>query len=171
MNPTSRVKIEVCGAKYYISSSEPEAYVKELGAQLSAQISDMLAQNHSLSVTDALVLCLLNYMDSYRKAEENTDHMRSQLTGYLEDAAKYRIEADEAKREIERLRRELAKRDVDVQIVNPIDLPLNEGGASTPAAIFEADYHFQCEATHVFLDLANEDTGSHMALGILLEKK
>ena len=107
MNPTSRVKIEVCGAKYYISSSEPEAYVKELGAQLSAQISDMLAQNHSLSVTDALVLCLLNYMDSYRKAEENTDHMRSQLTGYLEDAAKYRIEADEAKREIERLRREL----------------------------------------------------------------
>ena len=109
MNPTSRVKIEVYGAKYYISSSEPEAYVKELGAQLSAQISDMLAQNHSLSVTDALVLCLLNYMDSYRKAEENTDHMRSQLTGYLEDAAKYRIEADEAKREIERLRRELEK--------------------------------------------------------------
>lgn len=76
MNPTSRVKIEVCGAKYYISSSEPEAYVKELGAQLSAQISDMLAQNHSLSVTDALVLCLLNYMDSYRKAEENTDTMQ-----------------------------------------------------------------------------------------------
>ena len=67
----------------------------------------MLAQNKSLSVTDALILCLLNYMDNYHKAEENTDHMRSQLTGYLEDAAKYRIEADEAKREIERLRREL----------------------------------------------------------------
>lgn len=82
-------------------------------------------------------------------------------------------EADQVQRrkEGERLRRELAKRDVDVQIVNPIDLPLNKGGASTPAAIFEADYHFQCEATHVFLDLANEDTGSHMALGILLEKK
>lgn len=107
MNPTSRVKIEVCGAKYYIASSEPEAYVKELGAQLNAQISDMLTQNKSLSVTDALILCLLNYMDNYHKAEENTDHMRSQLTGYLEDAAKYRIEADEAKREIERLRREL----------------------------------------------------------------
>ena len=93
----------------YIASTEPETYVKELGAQLNAQISDMLSQNNSLSVTDALILCLLNYMDSYRKAEENTDHMRSQLTGYLEDAAKYRIEADEAKREIERLRRELEK--------------------------------------------------------------
>ena len=55
MNPTSRVKIEVCGAKYYIASTEPETYVKELGAQLNAQISDMLSQNNSLSVTDALI--------------------------------------------------------------------------------------------------------------------
>lgn len=109
MNPTSRVKIEVCGARYNITSSEPEEYVKELGAQLNAQISDMLSQNSSLSVTDALILCLLNYMDNYRKVEENTDNMRSQLTGYLEDAAKYRIEADEAKREIEQLRREMEK--------------------------------------------------------------
>ncbi|MDD3192807.1 MAG: cell division protein ZapA [Oscillospiraceae bacterium] len=109
MNPTSRVKIEVCGARYNIASNEPEEYVKELGAQLNAQISDMLAQNNSLSVTDVLILCLLNYMDNYRKAEGNTDHMRNQLTGYLEDAAKYRIEADEAKREIERLRQEMKK--------------------------------------------------------------
>ena len=107
MNANSRVRIEVCGAKYNISSSEPEEYVKELGVQLNAQITEMIAQNNSLSVTDALVLCLLSYMDQYRKAEENTDHMRSQLTGYLEDAAKYRIEADEAKREIERLRQQL----------------------------------------------------------------
>ena len=107
MNANSRVRIEVCGAKYNISSSEPEEYVKELGVQLNAQITEMIAQNNSLSVTDALMLCLLSYMDQYRKAEENTDHMRSQLTGYLEDAAKYRIEADEAKREIERLRQQL----------------------------------------------------------------
>ena len=60
-------------------------------------------------------------------------------------------EADQVQRrkEGERLRRELAKRDVDVQIVNPIDLPLNEGGASTPAAIFEADYHFPVSYTHL----------------------
>lgn len=109
MNATTRVKIEVCGARYNIASAEPEAYVKELGAQLNAQISDMLSQNDALSVNDALVLCLLNYMDGYRKAEENTDHMRSQLTEYLEDAARYRIEADEAKREVERLQQELER--------------------------------------------------------------
>ncbi len=109
MNSSSRVIIEVCGVKYHISSSEPEAYVKELGAQLNAQVSDMLNKNPSLSVTEALVLCLLSYMDNYRKSEENTDNMRNQLTGYLEDATKYRIEADEAKREAELLRQEVAR--------------------------------------------------------------
>lgn len=108
MNPTSRVKIEVCGTRYNIASSEPEAYVKDLGKHLNAQISEMLANNSTMSVNDALILTLLNYMDSYKKAEANTDHMRSQLTEYLEDAARYRIEADEAKREITRLKQELA---------------------------------------------------------------
>lgn len=81
-------------------------------------------------------------------------------------------EADQVQRrkEGEQLRRELAKREVDVQIVNPIDLPLNEGGASTPAAIFEADYHFQCEATHVFLDLANEDTAATWRWGFFWKR-
>ena len=82
-------------------------------------------------------------------------------------------EADQRQRRLEgkRLRRELTARHLECQLISPIDLPLNEGGASAPEAIFEADYHYQCEATHVFFDLANEDTGSHMALGILLEKK
>jgi cell division protein ZapA (FtsZ GTPase activity inhibitor) len=108
MNPTSRVQIEVCGAKYNIASSEPEEYVKDLGRQLNAQVSEMLIANTSMSVNEALVLCLLGYMDAYKKSESNTDHMRSQLTEYLEDAARYRIEADEAKREISLLKQELA---------------------------------------------------------------
>ena len=80
-----------------------------MGYQINSQIDDMLSQDSTLSVNDALVLCLLNYMDGYRKAEESTDHMRSQLTEYLEDAARYRIEADEAKREVERLEGELRR--------------------------------------------------------------
>lgn len=109
MDPINRVKIEVLGAKYTITTPEPEEYVKELAAQLNGQIGDMLSANATMSLTDTLVLCLLNYMDNYHKAEENTDRMRNQLTGYLGDAAKYRIEAEDAKREASRLKRELAK--------------------------------------------------------------
>ena len=109
MDNTNRVNIEVLGAKHTLPATEPEEYVKELAAQLNGQIGDMLSASASMSLTDALVLCLLNYMDNYRKAEENTDRMRNQLTGYLGDAAKYRIEAEDAKRESARLKRECAK--------------------------------------------------------------
>ena len=56
-------------------------------------------------------------------------------------------EADQRQRRLEgeRLRRELTARQLEYQLISPIDLPLNEGGASAPEAIFEADYHYQCE--------------------------
>ena len=48
-----------------------------------------------------------NFEDAYKKSEASADHMRGQLTDYLEDAARARIELEESKREIERLTRQL----------------------------------------------------------------
>ena len=45
--------------------------------------------------------------DCYQKSERSADHMRAQLSDYLEDAAKARIELDDAKREIEKLRQRM----------------------------------------------------------------
>ncbi|MDD2955768.1 MAG: cell division protein ZapA [Oscillospiraceae bacterium] len=101
----NRVKIEICGSRYNIASQEPEEYVLELGSQLNNQVKELVAANTALSVNDALVLCAMSYLDSYKKAEANADHMRNQLTEYLEDAARARIEVDEARREVERLTR------------------------------------------------------------------
>ena len=46
---------------------------------------------------------------------ENADRMRTQISEYLEDAAKARIELDEAKRELVRLRRQLEGKEVPGQ--------------------------------------------------------
>lgn len=82
-------------------------------------------------------------------------------------------EADRRQRlyEGEKLRNWLQKRGVEFTLINPIDLPFNDGPSASPQAIFEADYQHQCRADAVFLELASNDTGSMMALGILLEKK
>jgi cell division protein ZapA len=104
----NKIRIEVLGTSYMISSKESEAYVQSLVKEMDAQIRKIVAQSPKLSFNAALVLYALDCTDSFKKSEQSSDHMRAQLTEYLEEAAKARIGLDDANREIERLRRELA---------------------------------------------------------------
>ena len=58
-------------------------------------------------MTAAAVLSALDYLDELEKSSASADNMRSQIRDYLEDAAKAKLEAEEAKRELARLRSEL----------------------------------------------------------------
>lgn len=95
------------GAEYTLSTPEDEEYVQSLAAELNEQMKMMMDQSPKMSLTDALMLCCMNYADGFRKSERAADHMRAQLSDYLEDAAKARGELDSAKRELERLRGQL----------------------------------------------------------------
>ncbi len=105
--PSNRIKIEICGASYMITTDEPEEYVQELSQKLDQQIRQLMDSSGAMSAYNAMMLCCLQYLDQYQKSEQNLDRIRSQLAEYLEDAARARIELDEARREVERLKREL----------------------------------------------------------------
>lgn len=107
MEIINRIKLRIGGMPYTISTTEPEEYVLELAAEIDRSVEAVLERNPALSLNDALVLCIMDYADSRRKSEQNADHIREQLTGYLEDAARARMEADELRSEVIRLRREL----------------------------------------------------------------
>ncbi len=98
----NRVVITINGVRYPIRSMEEPAYVHKLAEEMDAALRE-LTQQGNLSLSEALVLLGLEYLDNYHKAEQNLDNMRSQLSEYLEDAAKARLERDEARREVERL--------------------------------------------------------------------
>lgn len=107
MDITNKVRIEIYGAKYVISTTEDPRYVRELAVEIEEKVKNFMETNPSAARADAYMIILLGYVDLYKKSEENTDNIRSQLTQYLEDAARARIEADEYKREIEKLKREI----------------------------------------------------------------
>lgn len=107
MDKPNKVRIEICGSRYVISSPEPPEYVKRLANEIEDRVQSVINGNSSATLTDAYLLTLLSYADLYEKSEQNADHIRGQLTEYLEDAARARIEADESKREIDKLRREV----------------------------------------------------------------
>ena len=103
----SKVRITVCGSQYILGTEDGEQYVQELAKQLDEDMGNVLTECPTASVTSAAVLVAMDYLDRLNKATSGADNMRGQIKDYLEDAAKAKLSAEEARREVERLRREL----------------------------------------------------------------
>lgn len=119
MNGINSVKITVNGVRYTINTVEPEEYVQKLADELNGAVSEIREKNSTISFNDIMVLCAINYIDAYKRSEENADRMRTQISEYLEDAAKARIELDEVRRENAHLRRQLNGKETKGQIKDP----------------------------------------------------
>lgn len=103
----NKVRFTVCGSNYVVTSEETEDYVLGLAEELNKDMQDIMAATPSASVSTAAVVAGLGYLDGMQKALRAADNMRTQIKDYLEDAAKAQAAAEEAGREVERLRREL----------------------------------------------------------------
>ncbi len=103
----TKARVTIAGGNYTITTTDTEAYVEGLAQKLNDDIATLLEVNPSISVTRASVFCALDYLDEYRKSAQNADNMRSQIKDYLADAAKAKLAAEDARREVERLRREV----------------------------------------------------------------
>ncbi|MBC8586034.1 cell division protein ZapA [Youxingia wuxianensis] len=103
----NKVRISINGVHYTISTPESEEYVLSLAQELDGQIKEIVEKNSNISFNDVMVLCAMNYVDAYKRSEENADRMRNQISEYLEDAAKARIELDDVKRENANLKKQL----------------------------------------------------------------
>ena len=105
----NKMKLSIAGSEYVFTSEESPSYMAELGAQIDREIRALVDNNTRISTTMAAVLVALNCADEARKAEAAADNLRAQMKGYLDDSHHTRVEAENYRREIERLRRENAE--------------------------------------------------------------
>ncbi len=103
----NRIRIQIGNQSYTLTTTEDEEYVRGLAEEINDQVDAMMSRGSGMSLVEALVLCAVGYCDSYKKERSNNEHLRGQLKEYLDDAAKSRIEADEARRSVQRLIKEL----------------------------------------------------------------
>ena len=103
----NKIKLEICGASYVIATTDTEEYILSLAEKLDADMNQMMTNNPSASIATAAVITALGYLDELKKSTSGADNMRAQIKDYLEDAAKAKLSAEEARREVERLRREI----------------------------------------------------------------
>ena len=103
----NKVRLNICGVEYNITTEDDPKYVISLGDELDSSIAKTLRENNRLSVTQAAILAALDYADQWHKAEICADNLRSQIKEYLEESARSKMDAEIARREVERLTREL----------------------------------------------------------------
>lgn len=104
----NKVQIKICGATYSIITDDDMEYVEELGEMIDSEMKNISAGNPSLSSIQCAVLVALDQADACKKATASADNLRAQIKDYLEDSARARMEVDVARREIERLNREIS---------------------------------------------------------------
>lgn len=101
----NRIRLNICGAEFALTSDDSESYIHAIAEEVEAGITEMVEKNPHISITTAGIISALNYCDAQHKAEDAADNLRSQIKDYLEDSSRARTEADEARREVERLKR------------------------------------------------------------------
>ena len=98
--PTSKVRLNICGSSYVVSTTENESYMQNLAERLNLDMNELMASSKSVSITTAAVMTALNYRDELEKASGSADNMRRQIKDYLEDAASDKMAAEELRREV-----------------------------------------------------------------------
>lgn len=105
----NRVRVTICGTDYVISSENAEEYMLEIGEKVNSKMQQMLDSNSRLSVSMAAVLAAMDYCDEAVKSEKTADNLRSQIKKYLDDSSQAYAQAEDSKREIERMNREIQR--------------------------------------------------------------
>ena len=72
-------------------------------ADITSTWAEIVGANRRLSMTQAAILAALDYADKAAKESEAADNLRGQIKEYLEDSARYKMEAEVARRDVERL--------------------------------------------------------------------
>ncbi len=101
----NKVRLNIGGSDYFVTTEENPHYTVKLSYRLDAQIKELMESSPSMTLTTALVLCAMSYLDDANKANQCADNFRGQIKEYLEEAAKARIELNDARREIQRLKK------------------------------------------------------------------
>lgn len=104
----NRVTLKIYGNTYTILTEDDVEYVETLGELINKEMHAISNDAPNLSQTQCAVLVALDQADACKKANSEATNLRAQIKDYIEDAARAKLEVDVARREIERLNREIS---------------------------------------------------------------
>lgn len=106
-NEKIKVRINIAGSEFTVLSQDSENYTLSVAKEVDEKISEIRKANPNISITAAVMLAALNFCDCSKKSEKDADNFRIQIKDYLTEAAQKEKEADELKKENERLKKDI----------------------------------------------------------------
>ena len=99
----NRITVNVAGQELHLLVDESEEYMYKVASIADQKIRSII-ETTRVSSSQAATLACLNIVDDLLKANELTEHMRAQLKDYIEESSKAKMEINELRREMVRLR-------------------------------------------------------------------
>ena len=127
-----KVKVNICGRSYTLSTEESEEYVTQLAARLDARINRFMDENPGTSLLSAAVMTALELSDDASRNEDDADNFRGQLKTYAEEAAAAKTMVDKLRRAVEGLVQENRKLKSDLELLTLRD-QVEQAPAEEPA--------------------------------------
>lgn len=123
------IKVSIMDTDFVIKSEDSEDYVKQTATQVENSIKTIMRDYRALSAMSASVLVALDYCDQANKFNDDADNLRIQIKECLEENNGLRMDLDDARRENERLKKEINT--LRVRFSSGVDdIPVvKEGGA------------------------------------------
>ncbi|MBQ8995254.1 MAG: cell division protein ZapA, partial [Oscillospiraceae bacterium] len=91
----NKITLSIAGFNLIVNTTEDEDHVRKLNATLNEDLSQILQSNPSASVTNAALLCSLDYLDRYDKATHSANNLRTQIKDYLSEASNAKLMYDD----------------------------------------------------------------------------
>lgn len=103
----NRLKANICGTSYTLVSDDSLSYMRDLVAQVDAQMTDIIANDSRMSTTMAAVLTALQNADKATKESRAAEELRLQLKRVVDDCEHMKDQLASARAETDRLTKEM----------------------------------------------------------------
>ena len=109
----NKVKVTIAGKNYVLNTDETERYTRMLAGKLDKDLDQVMQSDDTIGLTDSVILTALDYLDQYKKASDDADNLRGQLTTYIDESNKLSSKLEAAQKELKKqqqlIQQEVAK--------------------------------------------------------------
>ncbi len=103
----NRLKANICGTSYTLVSEESLSYMRDLVAQVDAEMAQIITDDRRMSTTMAAVLTAVQNADKATKESRAADELRLQLKRMVDECEHLKDQLADARAESARLQKEL----------------------------------------------------------------